>query len=847
MNTKGKREETRRVRFITMLGLRLTLGICFLATGAPMALADLRSMWSQENGQIIPLVMEAGTVETRLFGETVFFITEDSGGRLVYTWELPVSAKDPPLGRITVQGKHEGGESRVIPVAGDAKLDWVGELGASRSNWEPAGEGRYKMVRKFQVDGEIVRLNILGRLSGKSLVLELMCDQPVVSRILPGHFGMPIYKDEPEPEPELEAEAEPAEGEVAEKEEEEAKPKKPSYPPGFNFFMRRMGVPFLSEEVRGFVEEKLFASVISDWRVAGDAGRGQYAELSDGSRLPLVARFIYTASWDIDEVMPNIPNAPGPHREEAAQRILVEYAGKAPYEMVLQRLETLVGEGKTNYLVLLHEWQNKGPEALLPTHAPAGGDFELLEELGKFCRKHGIRLALREEYSDMYQGYERYDDKYLCLDAEGAVRTGYKPRGNAEPAGLIKPALVVEFAKDEGSDIHRGYGTTASYLHRHTAVGPERSVDLTAGEAGAGTVRPNYEMTGALLTGHREIHEGPVIGLGGLRHWTYAGLVDAFIAEPGAGWKAKGGGDLPLLPGFSLLRIRPLSASYGMGSIEGWMPAGDENGEVPWGFGYPMVLLDQYRMQQLVFGHVPSAGEDMEGDVGWHWLENHLSLPVSRSVAASNVVDIVYSVDGEWVGASAAIWAKDLDVIRVSYDNGVEITANSGEEEFDAGGVLLPRFGWVARKGDEVFAWTALKDGVVADFSKSEAGIFVNGRRLDDWKEGPRFDGLNIERGSETEWVEKNLNASGAVVDFGVIKTDGCVLLRKEGSDYVLTAFPRTADFTLLMNASAFRAPFSVESIEGQEKETRPEAVDGGEWWRLPLNGALEYRFPGGR
>jgi hypothetical protein len=63
----------------------------------------------------------------------------------------------------------------------------------------------------------------------------------------------------------------------------------------------------------------------------------------------------------------------------------------------------------------------------------------------------------------------------------------------------------------------------------------------------------------------------------------------------------------------------------------------------------------------------------------------------------------------------------------------------------------------------------------------------------------------------------------------------------------VLTAFPRTADFTLLMNASAFRAPFSVESIEGQEKETRPEAVDGGEWWRLPLNGALEYRFPGGR
>ena len=106
-----------------VVGWLLTGWLCVAANDSLMAQADLRGLWSQENGQIIPLVMEEGTVETRLFGETVFFIAEDSGGRLVYTWELPVSAKDSPLGRITVQGKHGEAESRVIPVAADAKID----------------------------------------------------------------------------------------------------------------------------------------------------------------------------------------------------------------------------------------------------------------------------------------------------------------------------------------------------------------------------------------------------------------------------------------------------------------------------------------------------------------------------------------------------------------------------------------------------------------------------------------------------------------------------------------------------------------------------------------------------
>ncbi|MEM7145662.1 MAG: hypothetical protein AAF591_11035 [Verrucomicrobiota bacterium] len=842
-----------------MLGVLAMVSV-LVWSSAGLAAVDLARLSSQENGQIIPLVSAVGTQEARLFGDTVFFITEDTEGRLVYTWELPMSANDPPLGRITVQAQHGDVESRVIPAAHDAKLDWVGEVGASQSVWEPAGEGRYKMVRKFQVDGQVATMTILGRLVGKSLVLEMTCDQGVVSRVIPGNFGAPIYKDEPEPEPEVIPEPEgavegegegDAEGE-GEGEEEAAPPApaKPKFPPGFDFFMRRIDVPFLSTQVRGFVNEELFTSVLSDWRVSSDAGRGEYVERSDGSRVPVVARFIYTASWHFEEVLPNIPNAAGSHRELAAQRMLLEIPGKGPYELGMQRLAHLVGEGMTDYAVVVKDWQNKGPEGMLPAHmpphVPKDSDEKLPEEFGKLCRKYGMPLAYQEEYSDMYLDYEQYDDKYLVLDTEGVVRPGYKPRrGNLGPGGMVKPSLVGAFAKKEGSDINRAMGTTAAYLHRHTSVAPERVIDLTATEAGAGTAKPNYEATAALLTGHREIHEGPVMGLGGVRHWQYAGLADAFLAEPGAGWKAKGGADLPLLPSFSLVRIRPLSTSYGMGKIDNWMPAGDENGKVPWGYGYPMVFLDQYRMQEVVFGHAPRADESLEGDLGWHWLEQNLTLPVSKATAAAKVAAIEYHLDGEWVGTGAAILGRALDVIRVRYDNGVEVVANAGEEDFDSDGVILPPFGWVARNGAEVIAWTAKKDGAYADYSKSEDGIFVNGRRAADWKESSRIDGLKVERGSEGDWPERNLNTAEAIVDFGVMKTDGCVSLRKDESDYVLTVFPRDADFTLLMNGSAFRAPFAVESPEGAEKETRPEAV--GDWWRLPLNGAVEYRFPAGR
>jgi hypothetical protein len=80
-----------------------------------------------------------------------------------------------------------------------------------------------------------------------------------------------------------------------------------------------------------------------------------------------------------------------------------------------------------------------------------------------------------------------------------------------------------------------------------------------------------------------------------------------------------------------------------------------------------------------------------------------------------------------------------------------------------------------------------------------------------------------------------------------MIRTDGSVRLRREGSEWVVTAFPMDAQFTVLFDASVFRAPFEVASRQGAARGVTPEAVEGGAWWKMPLNGAVDYRFPAGR
>jgi hypothetical protein len=383
-----------------------------------------------------------------------------------------------------------------------------------------------------------------------------------------------------------------------------------------------------------------------------------------------------------------------------------------------------------------------------------------------------------------------------------------------------------------------------------------------------------------------------------------------------------------------------------------------------------MCVLDDYRMQEVAYGHAGFLGGITWSTLPYAWLEHHLLTPVTARYASAKPADIAYQIDGKWVDGTSAAKANDWHRVRVVYDNGLVVVANSGKTPMKAGKYTLPHSGWMAH-GAGVTAYTAINDGVLADYCETAGSVFANARDAADWnisglhrirprvkgfaQTGARsirftyswdvkdrlpqnyacfvhfvssLQGAKIELQQDhaptvpaSEWkrgetvydgaytlqlpeqlgdgdynwciglydprtyervpldgvdcgnqrirlgtlhvrnnggtiafdpetgdgsdrfsiYEENLNTSGKVLDFGTVRTNGSVNIRREGSEWVLQTWPRDKSFVVEINVKHFGRP-SVVRCAGGASETVIPKVSGG-WWRLPLNGAREYRW----
>jgi hypothetical protein len=89
---------------------------------------------------------------------------------------------------------------------------------------------------------------------------------------------------------------------------------------------------------------------------------------------------------------------------------------------------------------------------------------------------------------------------------------------------------------------------------------------------------------------------------------------------------------------------------------------------------------------------------------------------------------------------------------------------------------------------------------------------------------------------------DPRLNSAGAVVSFGSVQTDGMVSIREDNGQWVLRPFPRSRDFTVLLQRSKFVMPSSVKADGGSADVLKPVAE--GTYWKLPLIGAKSYSWP---
>ncbi len=651
---------------------------------------DLSRLWPVRDGGMVPPSGFQGSVAKGLRGDAATFRYEGADGILEYRWRRPRKPDDPAFGDLRLVARMKGDAAVEVPLAGAASIEWVRQAEPLESRWED-GPDAVACVRRFAVGGDEATVRVSGRMSGKSLVLDVSCDRPMVKTLDAGVWG-PVMR------------------------------------------RRRIPVPYYSGQVDYFPSENLFAGAFLDWTASAasshDHTRAHYGAFTDGGRNALRERVVFTAAWHVAEVFPNIPNPPSPWIPRVGGRTVLDIWG-GRFEDVAKGFESLHEHGIHEAVALIHVWQRSGYDNALPMHLPAqaglGGE-EGMKVLVSTGSRLGYYVALHENYVDYYPNYDRFDENEIALDSRGnRVPAWYNPATKIQ-SFAVRPDAILPLARTQSPEIHRRYGTNACYLDVHSAVPPWFHVDFRAGSEGAGTFRRVWGVHRELFEYERRIHGGPVFGEGN-NHWYWSGLLDGAEAQFGQGWPTGQGMSAPLMVDFDLLKIHPLQVNHGMGYYERWWSRAE------WGGVPPMVVLDQYRMQEAAFGHAGFLGGAVWNSVPAAWLEHHLLSPVAARYAAARPVEIAYWAGGRWVDGTAAAKRGRWDAVRVCYENGLEVAANAAEAPLRMGEHTLPRFGWLAR-GAGVTAWTALREGVVADYAETAGSVFANARNAAHWNVG---------------------------------------------------------------------------------------------------------------
>ncbi len=752
----------------------------------------LTNLYPVQNNSAAPLSGFAGVDSWKLTNQVASFQYSGPDGMLAYTWQAPQSASDAAMGQISLAAQMTNDTAvPPLPVATNALITWTQPATFQSAGFQTTNQG-ILLTEKYAVGAVTATVSILGQMVGKSLVLTLACDQPVIQQFNAGMWGPAIRR-------------------------------------------RMIQQPDYTDAVHYFADQNLYGSVIPDWTYSAASSLANplitYTPLSSGVYNNFAERIIYTAAWHQAEVFPNIPNPTSPYRAALANRMVIGM-GVDTLTTIANNLTNLAGYGITNCMVICHAWQWAGYDSGYPKFYPCGSGYggePAAIYMGAALKNAGMLFALHVNYVDYFTNYPYFSSNDLCLNSQGNLVGG----GDVYQES---PDAMLRLAATQEPYIATNYDATACYLDVHTADAPWGQVDYRASSTNAGMFHENWNQTRQLFNYERTTHNGPVFGEGA-NHWYWSGCLDAVEAQyNNLGYPGDDGFNIPLLVDFSLLKIHPLQFNHGQYLNRWWPPSyntnvffTDLNGSIP------QVVLDQDRMQKVIFGLAGYLGCWREyTNIPIAWLEYHLLTPVTAQYGNYRPVSILYYDGTNWVDADA-ILKSHVNVYRaqVTYENGLLITVNSDTNKLTVGNWTLPQYGWLAQGAGLTNTGTMLRQGIMTDSADTGTSLFVNAR-----------DAGDDDFGFTTAMYNSDLNTNGTVVAFGDVHTDGSVWVWWDGSrtNWVLQTMPRTRNFTLQFNAARFGSPSVVTCTGGTAGQVTPTVVSNG-WWQLPLNHASEYRW----
>ena len=151
---------------------------------------DLRRLTSRQNGSVAPLSGFAGKTSAQVTASEAVLRYQGADGILEYHWKLGSGDSGSFLGDLTLRAKMTGDAPVVLPLAGQARLDWAAEATPTGTRLAPAlGGTGAALTRTYSVVGRTATVTVTGHLEGKSLVSDVRCDTSLLRGMDGGGWG----------------------------------------------------------------------------------------------------------------------------------------------------------------------------------------------------------------------------------------------------------------------------------------------------------------------------------------------------------------------------------------------------------------------------------------------------------------------------------------------------------------------------------------------------------------------------------------------------------------------------------------------------------------------------------
>jgi len=467
-----------------------------------------------------------------------------------------------------------------------------------------------------------------------------------------------------------------------------------------------------------------------------------YDTLTDGSRNHLKEKIYITVSPDIPETFFHVSNPVSPFRDDLVDKVVVDlWSGR--FGNYRDGIKTLADMGMTDLFALIHVWQKYGYDNGLPTTFPAGDSYggeNALFEVIDICEANDYLLALHTNYVDFYENSDVWNSHDAALNGDGSWIMSWYNASTGLQSYLMKPSRVLYYAGLYEPLIHNAYRTTAGFLDVHSSVLPSNKVDFDAKVPDAGKQSATFLSYKDLISYARDIHSGPVAGEGfGSSTNVWAGYIDAIEADPRSSYD-RGGTDVPLVVDYKLKELHHLFVPHGAGYLERFFLD-------KW-TDYSIEEIERYRVTQIAYGNAGFIHNPFEkGIPSDEVLKDYCFLKhLQHYYLSEKPEQILYRKDDELLTLSEALREispflfmfdiskainEELSMLKITYSEGFTLyvnrsTSKTWEVKKDGVTYRLPPNGFLAYKGDEFLAYTAVVDGIKRYYMHPKETICFN-------------------------------------------------------------------------------------------------------------------------